>query len=389
MTHTPLKVLFVTHAFPRFPGDAAGAFVLALARALTAQGVEVRVLAPSAPGLAVRDIIDGIVVHRYRYAPAAWETLAYAGTMAEQVGGSLRGKMALTLLLARGRRAVRAEVDGWNPHLIHAHWWFPSGVQARGHGAPVVITMHGSDIRLMRTDLARALFRRVAARASALFAVSGWLARQAGEALRDRQIGVAPMPAATMVFGPSADVTRDSSRMLFVGRLNEQKGISALLDAMARARRSWTLDIVGDGPSREALQEKARVLGLADRVHWLGHLPQTALPPLYQRSSALIIPSINEGLGLVGVEAALCETPAIAFASGGLPDVVQDGVTGWLVPAGDLAALAHAIDGVVDRPSVARAAGTAAHARALATYSSDAVGGRYREAYDAVLGATR
>ena len=194
------------------------------------------------------------------------------------------------------------------------------------------------------------------------------------------------MPAATALFTPREHDAHQKDRMLFVGRLNAQKGLDDLLQAMARARRSWTLDVVGDGPDGEALRQRAVSLGVARRVTWLGHLPQSELPALYARSAALIIPSTEEGLGLVGVEAALCETPSIAYASGGLTDVVRDGATGWLVPTGDVAALAHAIDGVVERPTKARAYGAAARVRALATFSPEAVGARYRAAYDAALG---
>lgn len=387
MTHAPLRVLFVTHAFPRHAGDAAGAFVLALARAVQGEGVEVRVLAPAAPGLAATDTIEGVRVIRYRYAPRSWETLAYTGTMAEQVSGSWRGKLALALMLWRGRRAVRAAVRDWRPQLVHAHWWFPSGMMCGGHGVPMIVTMHGSDVRLARGARARALFGRVAAQASAMYAVSGWLARSAREALGGRAVETAPMPAATALFAPPQRDAHEKDRMLFVGRLNAQKGLDDLLQAMARARRAWTLDVVGDGPDADALRRRAETLGVADRVSWLGHLPQSDLPALYARSAALIIPSTEEGLGLVGVEAALCETPAIAYASGGLTDVVRDGATGWLVPAGDVAALAHAIDGVVERPTRARAYGAAARVRALATFSPEAVGARYRTAYDAALGA--
>ena len=386
MTHAPLRVLFVTHAFPRHAGDAAGAFVLALAHAVQAEGVEVQVIAPSAPGLAATDTIEGVRVRRYRYAPRGWETLAYTGTMAEQVSGSLRGKLALGLMLWRGRVAVRAAVRTWRPQLVHAHWWFPSGMMCGGHGVPMIVTSHGSDVRLARGARARTLFRRVAAQATAMYAVSGWLARLAREALDGRAVETAPMPAATALFTPPPIEEHQKDRMLFVGRLNAQKGLDDLLQAMARARRSWTLDVVGDGPDGEALRQCAEALGVAGRVTWLGHLPQSELPALYARSAALIIPSTEEGLGLVGVEAALCETPSIAYASGGLTDVVRDGATGWLVPTGDVAALAHAIDGVVERPTKARAYGAAARVRALATFSPEAVGARYRAAYDAALG---
>ncbi len=385
MIQPPLRVLFVTHAFPRHAGDAAGAFVLALAQAVQSQGVEVLVLAPSATGLAPTDVIAGVAVQRYRYAPRAWETLAYAGTMAEQVSGSPRGKLALALMLVRGRRAVHATLAAFKPHVMHAHWWFPSALMAGGQRVPMLVTLHGSDVRLAGGAIARALFRRVAGQATALYAVSGWLARLAREALDGRTVETAPMPAATALFVPSDDTARRDDRMLFVGRLNAQKGLDDLLQAMARARRAWTLDIVGDGPDRELLSRRARDLGIEDRITWFGHLPQTELPALYSRSAALVIPSTDEGLGLVGVEAALCETPSIAYASGGLADVVIDGRTGWLVPAGDVAALAHAIDDAVDRPHKSRTYGAAARERALATFSPAAVGARYRAAYDAAL----
>jgi glycosyltransferase involved in cell wall biosynthesis len=304
--------------------------------------------------------------------------------MAEQVAASLRGKLSLGLMLWRGRRAVRAAISRYRPDVVHAHWWFPSGLLAGGLGVPMIVTSHGSDVRLARGGHARTLLRRTAAVTKDFYAVSGWLARQESEMLDGRRVAVAPMPAATQLFSPS-DVARETARMLFVGRLNQQKGIGALLTAMAAARRSWTLDIVGEGPDRAALQQRAAELGLAERVQWLGHRPQGELTALYGRAAALIVPSTDEGLGLVGVEAALCETPVVAYASGGLTDVVRDGVTGWLVPAGDTAALAHAIDGVVDRPQKAREFGVAGRARALATFSPQAVGQRYRAAYDAAL----
>ena len=383
----PLKVLFVTHAFPRAAGDGAGAFVLALARSLAAEGVTVDVLAPSAPGLAPEDVIEGVRVRRYRYAPRAWETLAYVGTFAEQVTASLRGKLALALMLAAGRRAVRAQLRSGTYDIVHAHWWFPSGLMSGGSSTPLVVTSHGSDVRLARGALARRLCARVGKRAAEWTAVSGWLARQVTVVLGGRTVVTAPMPAATTLFGPAAHTLRTADQMLFVGRLNAQKGIGELLEAIAQSRRGWSLDVIGDGPDREALVARTAALGIADRVRWHGQLPQAALAPFYRAAAAVVIPSTDEGLGLVGVEAALCEAPVVAYASGGLTDVVKDGVTGWLVPVGDIAALAHAIDGVVDRPNKAHACGVAGRAFALGQFSPEAVGRRYRALYDRVLEA--
>ena len=221
-----MRVLFVTHSFPRYSGDVAGAFILRLAVALGACGVEVRVLAPAAARLSNRDTIEGIEVRRFRYAPRRWETLAYTGTMAEQVGGSLRGKAALAGMLSRGALAVRGAAAEFAPDVIHAHWWFPAGLLALGSlsSRPLVSTLHGSDVRLARrSSWAPALFRRVMAKSAAVTAVSGYLAGEARAMATDVRVAVEPMPVNVALFSP-APVPRARDRFLFVGRLNEQKG---------------------------------------------------------------------------------------------------------------------------------------------------------------------
>ncbi|HEY9230166.1 MAG TPA: hypothetical protein VIP11_26170, partial [Gemmatimonadaceae bacterium] len=83
-----MKVLFLTHSFPRQLGDAPGSFVLRLAIALRGEGIDTSVVAPAAPGLPDRDRLDGVPVERFRYAPRRFETLAYTGNMAQQVQAS-------------------------------------------------------------------------------------------------------------------------------------------------------------------------------------------------------------------------------------------------------------------------------------------------------------
>ena len=110
-----------------------------------------------------------------------------------------------------------------------------------------------------------------------------------------------------------------------------------------RAGDVTMLDVVGDGPDREALVARAASLGLAERVRWYGALPQPALVPLYQGARVLAIPSREEGLGLVAVEAQLCGTPVVAYADGGLFDVVRPDHGGTLVTVGDTRAFGEAL----------------------------------------------
>lgn len=385
-----MRILFVTHSFPRFRGDVAGAFILRLARALADGGTEVRVLAPSAPRLANVETIEGIAVRRFRYAPKKWETLAYTGTMAEQVGDSFRGKAALAGMLSRGALAVRSAAAEFAPDVIHAHWWFPAGLLAFGSlsSKPLVTTMHGSDVRLARRSAwAPVLFRRVMARSSAVTAVSSYLASEAKSMAAGLNVAVEPMPVNVELFSPLAGATagsRSPDRFLFVGRLNEQKGIALLLQALAASGSGASLDVVGDGDGRAALESIARTLGVAARVRWLGAQSQEQLVPLYRAATAVVIPSEDEGLGLVAVEAQLCETPVIAFRSGGLPDVVSDGATGLLTPPGDVGALAAAMDAVLARDDRGASLGRAGRDAALARFSPNVVASHYASIYESV-----
>jgi glycosyltransferase involved in cell wall biosynthesis len=381
-----VRVLFITHSFPRSSGDVAGAFILRLAVALGARGIEVRVLAPAAARLSDRDTIEGIELRRFRYAPRRWETLAYTGTMAAQVGGSLRGKAALAGMLSRGALAVRGAAAEFAPDVIHAHWWFPAGLLALGSlsSRPLVTTLHGSDVRLARRSAwAPTLFRRVAARSAAVTAVSGYLAGEAQAMAPGCKVAVEPMPVNVELFS-AASGPRAADRFLFVGRLNRQKGIALLLEALAALPSPASLDVAGDGEDRAELEARAASLGLARRVRWHGVQSQEQLAPLYRAATAVVIPSEDEGLGLVAVEAQLCEAPVIAFRSGGLTDVVDDGRTGILSAPGDVRALAIAMNALLARPDRGAALGAAGRTAALARYSPDVVASHYASIYEGV-----
>ena len=95
-----MRVLFLAHSFPRYAGDAAGAFILRLATALAHEDVSVKVIAPATAGAPLHDVIGGIPITRFHYAPRAMETLAYEGNMATQVSESTGAKLALVGLLA-------------------------------------------------------------------------------------------------------------------------------------------------------------------------------------------------------------------------------------------------------------------------------------------------
>ena len=386
-----MNVLFLTHSFPRSEGDAAGSFILRLAVALRAEDVNVRVVAPAGAGLPASEEMEGVSVERFRYAPRRFEKLAYTGNMANDVASSWTARLALVGFLGSDFvHSVRAR-RSFEPELVHAHWWFPNGVVGTWVSGlariPLVTTLHGTDVRLARkVGVAKPLFGHVLKHSAAVTTVSKWLKEETEALVPGVHPSVAPMPVATNLFGPGS--SRDGQRLLFVGRLNDQKGAEHLVHALATMKTpAASLDIVGDGPNREALKQLAQQLGVASRIRWHGQLSQSELPPLYQRAAAVVIPSIDEGLGLVAVEALLCETPVVAFDSGGLRDVIQHEKTGLLVKPGDRAALASALDNLLARDGRGSQLGRAGRLYALSAFAPESAARRYAEIYRQVLGA--
>ena len=386
-----MNVLFLTHSFPRSEGDAAGSFILRLAVALRGENVNVRVVAPAGPGLPAEEEMEGISVERFRYAPRRYEKLAYTGNMATDVASSWTARLALVGFLGSDFvHSVRAR-RSFEPELVHAHWWFPSGVVGTWVSGlariPLVTTLHGTDVRLARkVGVAKPLFGHVLKHSAAVTTVSRWLKEETEALVPGVHPTVAPMPVATNLFGPGS--SRDGQRLLFVGRLTNQKGAEHLLHALSSMKTpAASLDIVGDGPNRGALKQLAQQLGVASRIRWHGQLSQAELPPLYQRAAAVVIPSVDEGLGLVAVEALLCETPVVAFDSGGLRDVIQHEKTGLLVKPGDRAALASALDNLLARDGRGSQLGRAGRLYALSAFAPESAARRYAEIYRQVLGA--
>src|SRR4030081_1463078 len=252
-----MNVLFLTHSFPRRGGDGAGSFILRLAVALRAEDVKVHVVAPSADGLPASEEIEGVPVDRFRYAPRRFEQLAYTGNMAGDVASSWTAEICLFGFLgADFVHAVRARRT-FEPQVVHAHWWFPSGVVGTWVGGlshvPLVTTLHGTDVRLARSvGGAKPLFGHVLKHSAAVTTVSSWLKDKTQEIAPEVNPIVAPMPVSTDLFFPGS--SRDGQGLLFVGRLMPQKGLDHLLHAMAAMKTQPSLDVVGDGPSRQTLE---------------------------------------------------------------------------------------------------------------------------------------
>ncbi len=158
------------------------------------------------------------------------------------------------------------------------------------------------------------------------------------------------------------DADRTGRRLMFIGRLVPRKECAVLLDALAQVLamgRDATLEIIGAGPERTALERQVAAMGLGRSVRFMGPLDEKGVADALRGADILVVPSSSEGLPVVIMEAMASGLPVIASAIDGIPELVRDGTTGLLVPPRDPVRLAQAIARLIDDPHAARRMGAA------------------------------
>jgi glycosyltransferase involved in cell wall biosynthesis len=293
-----MRVTVLTTSYPRGPDDVAGVFVRDAVEHLRAAGVEVDVVSPASFrhfGLAYGHGIVG------NLKASPWKALLVPAFLASYA--------------AAARRSARTS------DLVHAHW-LPSVLPALLTRKPFVVQLWGTDVEL--ANRAPWFARRLLRHARLILCPSEALAQDA-HALGARGVRVVPSGVAV----PDAVGEPDEPpHVLFVGRLSVEKGIEDFLEATDGMPRV----IVGDGPLRQRAPEA------------VGFVAPHELGAYYERAAVVACPSRREGYGVVAREAMAYGRTVVGSAVGGLVDVIDDGVTGRLVPPGDPAALRAAVE---------------------------------------------
>ncbi len=384
-----LKILILTHNYVRFPGDHAGHFLHLLARGLIRSGHQVFVLAPHQKGLKRFETMDGVALHRFAYAPADKETLAYAGNMDQLVAQSWANKLLfLRFLFSFLQKALRLSRKE-SVNLISTQWWIPAGVIGYAVSLltrkPYVATSHGTDIRLLEkgglpAKAAGMVFRR----AKYVTTVSSFLKERLLESisLDPQKVKVIPMPVTPLTFSPAPLPTGKTKQILCVARFTPQKRLDVFLEACNILKKKgidFRAKMVGEGPLKGFLLDEIARLSLQEKVFLVHTVPQEELNSLYARSHLCVLPSVEEGFGLVLVEAQLCKRPVIGARSGGITDIIEHGRSGLLVAPGDEQDLASAMEKVLSDFQLAARLAEGGYRSAVDKYSPHSVLQKYLE----------
>jgi glycosyltransferase involved in cell wall biosynthesis len=384
-----VRVLALTHVFPRAVTDPQAPFLLTWAQALRAAGVQVGVVAPHDRGLPGAQHVGGVGVRLVRYAPPAMERLAYRGEM-HQLATAPVGPPLVAALLTALAAAVRRQVRRAVPDVLHVHWWVPGMVAARlaRVEVPTVVTVHGTDVALLETrPRVAALARWALAAADRVEAVSEDLAERLERTTGRRADAINPMPLDPAWLSAPPAIARgatDVLQVLAVGRMVHEKGFTDLLDAVARLPCPAEVTIVGDGPLRTALAARGRELGIPLTLP--GRLAAGDLRREYAGADVVVQASRREGLGLVAAEAACAGTPVVATDSGGVRDVLP---RSDLVAVGDVDGLAAALSAVAEDPAAAHARSAAVAVGIRQRLSPATAAARTLAGYGTLLGRDR
>jgi teichuronic acid biosynthesis glycosyltransferase TuaC len=362
MEHRSIRILTFTSLFPNPAQPLHGLFVSERLRQLLATGrVEAEIVAPVPWFPSTRPLFGRYATFARVPAESKWEGRRVLHPRYPVVPGPGWYVTPWSMAGATRRTITRLHRTGRPFDLIDAHYFYPDGIAAvligRALDIPVVITARGTDVTVIPNDiLARRWILWAAQQSIAIIAVS--------EALRDRMAAIGVNPAKITVLRNGVDLDRfhpvdretarrrvgvDGRVLLSVGNLIELKGHSLIIDAIAQLP-NWRLLIVGGGPLRNELRERAAAAGCADRVRLVGAVPQENLVEYYNAADVLVLASSREGMANVLLEAAACGTPIVATRAGGSAEIVREPEMGRLLPERSAQAIVAAVHDLVAWP---------------------------------------
>jgi glycosyltransferase involved in cell wall biosynthesis len=309
----------------------------------------------------------------------------------------VKGRIAFWAYLPVSLFSLRRFLSGRMIDAVIVNYPLPSmvyfGILRRLAGWKLLVTYHGNDAHDLHgwTWLERSAVRALLGAADAIVAVSTSLAEKVFAVFpqfRSRRHEIIHNGAYPCGGGGTPGIAElPPDYLVTVGHLIHRKGVDTVIDALKLAARRGTrmrLVVVGEGPEREALQQRADAAGLGADVTFVGNRRPAEVSAVLRGSLCFVLASRAEGLPLVVAEAMACGKPVVATRIDGIPEIVADGESGLLVPPDDPVALADALIAVTSDADLRHRMGAAGLGRYRAGFTWQSVARRYLELFDRV-----
>jgi N-acetyl-alpha-D-glucosaminyl L-malate synthase BshA len=345
-----MKILVLTTTFPRWKDDTTPAFVYELSKRLQENGWEIVVLAPHHEGAKKIEIMDGMKVYRFPYFwPTKYQRLVYEGGILPNLKRSNLTKIQVPLFILAelyyAFKIIRKEkING-----VHTHWIVPSGLVGAVckivFKKPFIISSHGSDLVPLMSKFFK-YFGKFALNSCDICTVNSTATKDAVLDIHChiKELKIIPMGIDLKLFNQNliSDIKKDykinSTMILTVGRISEEKGIEHMIKAVPFILKEIPevkLVIIGDGPEKNRLEELVKNLNLTENIIFIGWILNNDLNKFYKSADIFVLPSLREGMGVVLLEAMACGTPVIGSDIGGIKDMIKDGENGFLAVPGN------------------------------------------------------
>ncbi len=298
--------------------------------------------------------------------------------------------LVLATKMAEGM--ARYELD-----ILHVHYAIPHSISAylakmmlSDRVVPFVTTLHGTDITLVGNDRSYLPITRFGIEQSdAVTAVSEYLRRRTIEEFQvQRSVSVVPNFVDCNVYGRSPEkglrekfANPDEGILIHISNFRPVKRVEDVIEifSLVRKKRKTRLLMVGDGPERPKAEWLAKTHGISDFVQFVGK--QNEMSQLLSISDILLLTSELESFGLVALEAMACQVPVIATRVGGVPEVVRDGIDGYLYGVGDVNLMAEGCLAILNDPKLRADMGNAARDRATREFCASKIVVQYEDLY--------
>ena len=387
-----MRILVLNYEYPPLGGGAAVA-TAALAHGLAERGIAVDVVTAGLGAEGERRATDRPEL------PAGANGLALYRVKSRRTGVHEAGMGDAASYLVAALPVIRRLLRAYKYDAIHIFFSLPTGalLPFLPRGIPVVVSLRGSDVpgydphnsSLQRAHrLLAPLTRWIWRRANRVVAVCESLGQLALRTWPDLRYAVVPNGVDLALFHPADPASRIPSgriRCVAVARLIERKGLGDLIRALALLEPGrFELEIVGGGADEDVLRELAAELGVAREVRFMGPLSRAGVAERLRQADLFTLPSSAEAFGNVFAEALASGLPIVGSATGGIPDLVEHGSNGLLVPSGDVHALAGAIRYLANDPELRAEMALRNRARAEATLEWAQVTRRYLSIYEGI-----